>query len=623
VNGPEAQSHATIAGHRLNRVLGGFSGHISLDARWTAHFLRLNEVVVVATYPNTADGSDAMRAAAAARGALLEACGGRAADVTLAALNRCGAEVQLTVRRAVSGFGRVAGAGTPKFDLAAAQVSPEPPPEEGKEGGGGGGGERAASDVTNPLAAAAALDAWLYSCGRAEALGEALPRALKPPAAALQGREEVWGGRGAAAAAAALRSLVGWGGGGGGGGGALAPTPAPRLFLLSPAVCAAMVAGDGARSGSGGGSGGVVVGGGGGTGGAGGGAPGGGDLWLPGAGAEGEEGEFFTLSAAAALAPPPLPLESVPIHIGAALSETVTLAPPAPPAVGGTLQLRFRHSAPLPAELQESGHGPLRFTLRVTAPGPLASLRVTCPGSGAAEVECVGEGGEAAPSAVDVPLALPAREPGEDRYAPAELATVAYRYAPSFSPPVLSAGASCRAGWAPAPPAAALVHRHTDVLLRAAMGPAGAAAGAPSQVQFLVQLPPPPAPGAAYGAPEMARPPAQWGAAKAQLLWALGEGEGEALGGEKGMTFLARVPLTGGPSSADAGGGAAGATPAPLPVQARVTFAAGAVAPLALAPPPKKQAVNNDEAVSGLGLRVEVAGVLLKAASSLRAAFKT
>ena len=75
-NGTEAQANATSAGHRLQRVQGGFNGHVSLDAGWAAYFVRCNEACLVATYPAHADAGEAVRAAEAARAALVDICGG-------------------------------------------------------------------------------------------------------------------------------------------------------------------------------------------------------------------------------------------------------------------------------------------------------------------------------------------------------------------------------------------------------------------------------------------------------------------------------------------------------------------------------------------------------------------
>ena len=68
-NGTEAQANASIAGHRLLRVLGGFNGHLALDGGWGAYFVRCNEAVLVATYPAHADATEAVRASAEGQGA--------------------------------------------------------------------------------------------------------------------------------------------------------------------------------------------------------------------------------------------------------------------------------------------------------------------------------------------------------------------------------------------------------------------------------------------------------------------------------------------------------------------------------------------------------------------------
>ena len=50
-SGTEAQANATVAGHRMNRVLGGANGYIQLDYKWSAYYSRCNEIVVIATFP--------------------------------------------------------------------------------------------------------------------------------------------------------------------------------------------------------------------------------------------------------------------------------------------------------------------------------------------------------------------------------------------------------------------------------------------------------------------------------------------------------------------------------------------------------------------------------------------
>ena len=167
-NGPEAQANATTAGHRLNRVQGGFAGTLSLDANWAAYFVRAGELAIVATYSMHADPADAVRAACAARGATVDACGGRISDVTLGALARLGAELQLTVRRAINGAGRIPNiAAGPKFDIATVSIGPDPPADDASSVM-----MRASNDVTAAAAANASVAAAAAAIVRATAVKE-------------------------------------------------------------------------------------------------------------------------------------------------------------------------------------------------------------------------------------------------------------------------------------------------------------------------------------------------------------------------------------------------------------------------------------------------------------------
>ena len=698
-NGPEAQSQATLAGHRLTRVLGGFSGHLALDARWQAYYLRVNEVVVVATYTVASDGSEAMAAAGAARGALLDVCG-RPSDVTLAALWRCGAEVQLALRRAVSGFGRLGvPIGTPKFDLAAVQLSPEAPPDDAASVA-----MRAANDVTSQGAAAGASDAWLHACSRAAALGEALPRALRPSAAA-QGAAApprgTWLDSPAAAASGALQAYLACRG---------AQRPQQRRSLLPRSLTQAVLAAEaraaahaGARGGGGEGLLGSAAAAGSGEargvgpedlwasvlgsseeGGGGGGSSGarraGGSSASASSGSGASSSGLLTLSEADAFAPPALPEFTVTLRVAAQCAETATLtAAPGEAAVSsGTLaatcQLRYMYGNALPAEVEESGHGALRFVLHFSPGGPLEALTYTPPaGAAGAPVDLLQHSGSSAGSGAGaaavhaVTLTLPARPPGLRTYAPGELGALAYRFAPSHAlPPLLTAAASARAAYG-----ADGLHRHTDLLLRTCLD-ASRAHLAATQVQFLVALPPlPPAPAPSAApvaapaaaaaspayAPPVCVPLAQWSQPRAQLLWALTEGsaapapapapaEGAApapapaaapalalyFAPGKLQQFRARVPVSDGGAAAP-GTGAAG-PPVSLAVHARFSFTNGLVAPVALSATAPgagagragkggaQQPLNADTEASGMGLRVEVIGLMVKCSSSVRCLFK-
>jgi hypothetical protein len=157
-------------------------------------------------------------------------------------------------------------------------------------------------------------------------------------------------------------------------------------------------------------------------------------------------------------------------------------------------------------------------------------------------------------------------------------------------------------------------------------------------------------------------PLAQWSQPRAQLLWALTEGsaapapvpapaEGAAppaaaaaaaaaapslalyFAPGKLQQFRARVPVSDG-SAAPPGTGAAG-PPVSLAVHARFSFTNGLVAPVALsatapgaAAPGRagkggaQQPLNADTEASGMGLRVEVIGLMVKSSSSVRCLFK-
>lgn len=176
-NSTEAQAAATIAGHRLHRVLGGLNGRFRLDGAYSAYYTRCNEVAVVATFPaSSIDGSaEAPRAAEAARAAVLDAFNGKLSEVTLFNINRLGAVLQMTLRRAVSGFGVVHAIGSSKFDFATIQISPDQPADDASSLA-----VRAANDITAAGHLQAATDALNNRFGKADQLSESL-RGLKVP----------------------------------------------------------------------------------------------------------------------------------------------------------------------------------------------------------------------------------------------------------------------------------------------------------------------------------------------------------------------------------------------------------------------------------------------------------
>lgn len=146
-----------------------------LDASTSAYFTRLNEVAIVCCYHSTSDPSAAQIAAEAVRSALIDACGGKPADVTITALSTRGLQVQLTARRAMCGFGRISGVSHPKFDIATVQISPDAAVDDKNAAE-----VRASNDPIAPGALAAALDAAASMARKGDSLGEAL-KALKLP----------------------------------------------------------------------------------------------------------------------------------------------------------------------------------------------------------------------------------------------------------------------------------------------------------------------------------------------------------------------------------------------------------------------------------------------------------
>ena len=175
-SGHDAQAAATIAGHRLHHVLGGFNGSFMLDHAMSAYFTRVNEIVVVATYRNGADPSEAQRVAEGVRAAAVDACGGRAADVFIRVLSVRGAELQLAMRRAALGFGRVPGIAGSRFDFTSISLLPELASDAK-----GAVELRAANDVTALTGASTLLEAAAVAARRAGVLTDALRTVRLPP----------------------------------------------------------------------------------------------------------------------------------------------------------------------------------------------------------------------------------------------------------------------------------------------------------------------------------------------------------------------------------------------------------------------------------------------------------
>lgn len=643
-NGPEAQANATTAGYRLNRVQGGFSGTLALDARWYAFFMRVNEIAVVATYPAHAEPSDAMRAACAARAALVDACGGKVSDVTLSALARCGAEMQLTVRRAVTGCGRIAGIGTPKFDISTVHLGPDAPPDDSTSSA-----VRAANDVVSTALTTEVAGAAATAAARADAVVDALPRALKNVSAWSRSaaRAAVSGAAADATAAySATSRYVAAGAGDDGEGSLLArgrtrarlalfprdvmaalesrspPPPLPSALSATSGRRRARVAGDSDGD-----------------------ADAASDdevnavdaLWT-GVGSGLGSDEIFSLPASTALVPPPPLATPILVRVAAAVTETVTVvgsSAAAPATTTGAVALRYMYAGPLDPAIEASGHGALPLSVEVSAPpgAALASVTVALPpspGAGAQSEKPIELVTGAPATRLTVQLTLPARAPCVTAYVAGELGALAYRLvSPMGAPPVLRVVATARATFTPGAGGAPPTHAHTDVLVRTTLD-AGITSAA-SQVQFLVTLPTLDAP-AAYSDAPIFKPAAQWALARATALWALSDATEDGGSADvprvkthflPGVTaeFRARVPVTG---AAPMPPTAQSAVPFSLPVQARfglsgqvhqITVAAAAGVAVA--------AANTVlDAAAGVHLRVKVDAVLVKASSSVRALFK-
>ena len=683
--GAAPQAAATIAGHRLTRLVAGWSGHTQLDATAWAYFVRANEVTVITTYAAGGDPQAAQTVGEAVRAALVDACGGKPADVTLAALTKRGLEVQLTARRAASGFGRVAGISHSKFDLATAQLSPDTEPEKAAAD------VRAANDPVAPGALASALEATATAVRKGDTLGASfmalrLPGyavAAAPPPPAGQRlpvgskRRSAGGRRGAllqllppddADGAARRRDVhapppvtspraaAAWARRAGGGFGyddddeslrsssseeedggdddddddddddesgtdeeeeeedagaasgesdshhpAAAQAVVPALTKATAPAAPPSEPAAHAHSGS---------------------PPA--ATWQPTLQQQQQPQPAPPAAASSAAPPAPAPV-TLPLRLAFLHSESVTLTASASGVeacsvegsllIKGTIESGAHHPL-LPPSLLAAGHAPLLVAVRLRPAQPLVSLTYTpwappppaagalgpaTTSGGAAEAPA---GSPALPRSIAVSgaeplllqLTLPARPPQEQppggggsgatprgwgAGGQLELGSLHYKVAPSFTPQVLKAAASCKYTFVAAPAVAAAAaaapvegeggeeegrvppqqrhqHRFTDVLVKLVVHPAVAAV---TGAQLLVQLPPPtlkvlapPPPGGGGGGsggagapattapaaacaayePPQSKPPAQWNAQRGQLLWSVADGAAAAAGGSGG-----------------------------------------------------------------------------------------
>ncbi len=613
-SGSEVQACASIAGNRLNRVLGGASGHFAVDAAWSAYFSRCNEVILVAVYLTSADATEAMRATESAKGALIDLCGGKLLDVVLPSLSRLGLEVQLAVRKAAAGHGgRLYGTATTKgvpHDITSISLGPEPLADDAASVA-----MRATNDVTAPGRSTTLADAFTAASSKGDALGDGL-RSVRLPASAVESPaaiavlaaldEAVTAGiRCARRGRPPLASLL----------------PPPRCRRTSPppaAVVGIVPPVDASEEGDseGEGSGQRLA-----------------DfLWTPSAeaaaAASGADLSDFVVDFPAS---PPPPTENVSIRIAVQISESVALSSRAgggeSAVLEGTAVLKYMPTGGLSPAVQESGHCAAPFLVMLRVAAPLASLTVCAPGGKPQAVPLPPlSAGE--PALYALPLTLPARPAMQAGNPAADLATVAYKFAPGYVPAFVKAAATARLVCT-LTDAGTMRHTATDVTLRSLLAPSMTAAT--GQVQFLVQMTPPPLPSGGQPPvydPATAKPGAVWG--KGTLLWALQEGAGLGSSADTAPAtnnahfapgvpaeFTARVPVSGG-ATFEVGTVPAGE--APLPLQLRFTCTNGGIVPAAVEPlgPDTAQLETVDGEVSGHTLTTHVVAVLTKVTSQVR-----
>lgn len=623
-----------MAGHRLNRVLGGQHGHFALDQGWSAYFTRCNESCVVATYPSHQDATEAVRAAEASKVGIIELCGGKLNDVTLANLSKYGAEVQQVIRKASGGFGRVAGAGTKQFDFTSIQISPEQLSDDKAQVE-----MRNANDVTNAAQFTAITDLFSLGSSKADLVGEGV-RGVKAPAAAFlstagasigtSAEEAVTAANRCARPSHALLGLIP--------SNVLDCASEPPSPVVSRAPSPAHMDDDGdddeqqhlkgnaldfglgqrdagnaaiddfnfePSSSNAGGKGGDGF-----------------ASWEPSAEAVTAEEDWGPPP------PAPVPEATVTIRIAAQLQETVTInskaGSPDTAITEGNMAIKYMYAGTLSEAVQATGHGPLQFYLALRSPAPLASVTFTPSASSltssAASAAAAGAIAAAAAAPVHIqipqqpagtvgpvltliPLTLPIRAANATGNAAKDLGTLVYKYPSSYVPPVLKAQALSRLTFAPAAATATegQQHKFTDVLMRTMLAPTVTAVA--SQVSFLLQLPPCPSsatPDQAAGAalPEygeaLGKPQCQWMAYRSQLLWALTESEGAPPAGVsesdvprvktyfqpgKPIEFKARIPISNGITVQDTNALPTGVQAVtPIPLQMRFMLNTGTVA---------------------------------------------
>lgn len=161
----EQQSTAALGGARLQYASAGWNGFIALDDSISAYFTRANEVCVLCSFDARGDGLEALRCAESARSLLIEMCGQRISEVTLASLGRRSAEVQIVMRKCVLGTGKIVAAGG-KVDMSAVFTSPEQPADDrtAKD-------VRAANDITSSVDSSVEAAAVRRSDALSESIG--------------------------------------------------------------------------------------------------------------------------------------------------------------------------------------------------------------------------------------------------------------------------------------------------------------------------------------------------------------------------------------------------------------------------------------------------------------------
>jgi hypothetical protein len=320
--------------------------------------------------------------------------------------------------------------------------------------------------------------------------------------------------------------------------------------------------------------------------------------------------------------------------------------------IEGVMAVKYMYAGQLSEAVQATGHGPLLFYLALRCPAPLLSITLSFPGSNLPpqNVEVPPQTpGVTGPVLTLVPLSIPARPPNFSGNAAQDLVTLTYRYPSSFVPPVLRVQTLSRVT-SIASPDKSSSKRFLDVILKTFLVPGALPAGSSaSQISFLLQLtsntpkssaasstPATSSADSRYGEP-LCKPRAQWVAPRAQLLWALVEGDGGGIGNAdsksediprastyfevgKATEFKARIPLVAKPSADEE---ESYLTSSNIPVQVRFVIAQGSVAAALPEAPSQPGGLNVEQpeiadTISGHRIKIALLPVLAKTSSQVR-----